>query len=114
MAFKQMDIDMLDAAQKSHLLGHLERDIQGIAKSLSLLANHNAPISMPTSMTSPPPSRIIESDLKISGDDEGKDEEQGTFQDNQQGAEEEDDFDALINDVPPPQHVADDDEIDLT
>lgn len=42
-AFKQMDIDMLDEAQRSHHLIHLDRDVQNLARNLSLMANHNAP-----------------------------------------------------------------------
>ncbi|CAE7644465.1 snpC, partial [Symbiodinium microadriaticum] len=42
-AFKQMDVDLLDEAQRSHHLIHLDRDVQKIAATLSLMASHNAP-----------------------------------------------------------------------
>lgn len=59
MAYKQLDTDLLDEAQKSHILIHLERDVQGIAKNLSLLANHNAPVVFPEKKTANPPLSII-------------------------------------------------------
>jgi gluconate kinase len=48
-AFKQMDVDLLDEAQRSHHLIHLDRDVQNLARKLSLMANHNAPEPIVTS-----------------------------------------------------------------
>jgi hypothetical protein len=119
MAFKQMDIDLLDAAQKSHLLINLERDIQGIARSLSLLSSHNAPVPM-AAATAPTPAHCpvnLNPDMKISGEEEeeGKGEFESEEEKGGKGQEEEEDFDALIGEIsePPPQ-ANDDDEIDLT
>jgi hypothetical protein len=120
MAFKQMDIDMLDAAQKSHLLINLDREIQGIARSLSLLSSHNAPVPAAVAPPAPAPSSSIRPvNLQKMGAEE--EEEEGEFGENKEekagegGGEEEEDFDALIGEisVPPPQGN-DDDEIDLT
>jgi hypothetical protein len=125
MAFKQMDIDMLDAAQKSHLLINLDREIQGIARSLSLLSSHNAPVPVAVAPPAPAPSSssIRPVNLqKMSAEEEEEEEEEGEFGESKEektgeggGEEEEEDFDALIGEisVPPPQGN-DDDEIDLT
>lgn len=114
MAFKQMDIDLLDAAQKSHLLINLDREIQGIAKSLSLLSSHNAPV--PVAVTPPTATPRPVNLQKMSGEEE----EQGEFAESKEeraGGEEEEevDFEALIGEMaePPPQ-ANDEDEIDLT
>jgi hypothetical protein len=119
MAYKQMDVDMLDAAQRSHLLVALERDVQGIAKSLSLLANHNAPVptSQPVRVAQAPPA--ITANQKMSGEE--RDEETRGDQEHEQQQhveneeEDEEDFDALIGETAIPQNREnDDDEIDLT
>ena len=112
MAFKQMDIDLLDAAQKSHLLVNLDREIQGIAKSLSLLSSHNAPVPVAVTPPTAPPRPV--NLQKMSGEE---DEEEEEFAAKKAGGEEEEevDFEALIGGMsePPPQ-TNDEDEIDLT
>lgn len=126
-AFKQMDVDMLDEAQKSHHLVHLDRDVQKIAKSLSLMADHNAPDPVDTAVAptrsmqkESTPSQLIAAPPSSSGKEAPEDDNGG----------EEEDLDALVlGDSTPsesaassaapapasaaPQEDDDDDEIDL-
>eukprot|EP00602_Paraphysomonas_sp_CaronLab_P001215 CAMPEP_0185020322 /NCGR_PEP_ID=MMETSP1103-20130426/2920_1 /TAXON_ID=36769 /ORGANISM="Paraphysomonas bandaiensis, Strain Caron Lab Isolate" /LENGTH=403 /DNA_ID=CAMNT_0027551151 /DNA_START=12 /DNA_END=1223 /DNA_ORIENTATION=+ len=110
-AFKQMDVDMLDEAQRSHHLVHLDRDVQGIARNLSLLADHNAPDSDPSPKTS-----IQTQSTPIGNTDVQslKAEEPIESQDDN-----DDNFDDLVaeycgEDVAQETVADDDDEIDLT
>jgi hypothetical protein len=92
MAFKQMDIEMLDAAQRSHHLANLDRDIQALARKLSLLADHNAP-PPPPSASSFAAERIPPSFTTGDDNDNGGGGKEGT------GEEEDFDFDALVEGV---------------
>lgn len=99
IAFKNYDLDALDAAQRSPDLHHQEREVIAFAKQLSLMTSHNRPESTVTPPTVPPANTVSAADVESDNEKETKGEEEdaiaAAFEQEQGEIQEEEDDDEI-------------------